>query len=575
MRAHATVTSGHPGSRSQPLRRRAHAKKRQSRVAFVIFGMTLAFFAVAGQLMRLALSGGAEEMASLTQPLAQSFSRPDIVDRNGRLLATDVEMPSLFADPSLVQNRDEVVERLSALLPGLDGAEIRRALADRTRRFTWIRRGVPPKTAQAVHDLGLPGLAFRDELRRAYPLGNLAGHVLGHVNVDNRGVAGIERHIDDTFGVEAVHAATLSTSAAVRLSVDIGVEHSLEDELASAMRRYEAKGAAGLVMDVSNGEILASASLPAIDPSRPSDSLDHDRIDRISSGAYELGSIWKIVTLAMALDGGTSLDRMIDVTRPLTAGRFTITDTHPSSRPFTVSEVFIHSSNIGAGILALDAGAERQRSFLAALNLLTPMRTELGQVAAPIAPQNFGRAEQITVAYGHGLAVAPIQFAAATAALINGGELVAPTFLRRFQPAASARKRIVEPQTSARINELLRRNVTDPHGTGKRADVPGYRVGGKTGTAEMPGRGGYREKAVIASFVAAFPMDAPKYLVLVSLFEPKGTAETSGEILAGMNAAPTAARVVERIAPLLGVLPVRTIAELEAQIGISTSQAAP
>jgi cell division protein FtsI (penicillin-binding protein 3) len=523
--------------------------------------MGLAFAVIGGQLVRLALSGGSDIVASVSEPLAQSFSRPDIVDHDGRLLATDVEMPSLFADPSRVQNRDEVAEKLSSVLPGLDEAELRRALEDRTRRFAWIRRGLSPKLAQAVHDFGLPGLAFRDELRRAYPLGRLAGHVIGHVNVDNRGVAGIERHIDDAVGVEAVHAATLSADAAVRLSLDIGVEHSLEDELASAMRRYEAKGAAGLVMDVTTGEMLAAASLPGVDPSRPSESLERDRIDKISGGAYELGSVWKIVTLAMALDGGkTSLDAMIDVTQPLTAGRFTITDTHPSSRPLSVAEVFIHSSNIGAALLALDVGAERQQAFLKKLGLLAPMKTELGPVAAPIAPERFERTEQITVAYGHGLAVAPIQFAAAVAALINGGKRVEPTFLRRFAEPSPDRPRVIAPETSAKINDLLRRNVTDAHGTGKRGEVPGYRVGGKTGTAEMPGRGGYREKAVIASFLAAFPMDKPKYLVLVSLFEPKGTQETSGEILAGMNAAPTAARVIERIAPLLGVVPVGPVA---------------
>jgi cell division protein FtsI (penicillin-binding protein 3) len=562
MAATVTISPGPPGSRSGALTR-TRSRPPQRRTTIVVLGMGLAFAVVGGQLVRLALSGGEDMVASVSEPLAQSFSRPDIVDHDGRLLATDVEMPSLFADPSRVQNRDEIAEKLYAVLPGFDEAELRRTLEDRTRRFAWIRRGLSPKLAQAVHDLGLPGLAFRDELRRAYPLGRLAGHVIGHVNVDNRGVAGIERHIDDTVGVEAVHAATLSAEAAVRLSLDIGVEHSLEDELASAMRRYEAQGAAGLVMDVTTGEMLAAASLPGVDPSRPGESLERDRIDKIAGGAYELGSVWKIVTLAMALDGGTtSLDAMIDVTQPLTAGRFTITDTHPSSRPLSTAEVFIHSSNIGAALLALDVGADRQQDFLKKLGLLAPMKTELGPVAAPIAPERFGRTEQITVAYGHGLAVAPIQFAAAAAALINGGKRVEPTFLRRFPDTAAERPRVIATETSAKINDLLRRNVTDPHGTGKRADVLGYRVGGKTGTAEIPGRGGYREKAVISSFLAAFPMDAPKYLVLVSLFEPKGNQETAGEILAGMNAAPTAARVIERIAPLLGVLPVGPVASV-------------
>ena len=503
-------------------------------------------------------------MLTLNEPIAKSFARPDIVDRGGRLLATDVEMPSLFADPSLIGSPDEAAEQLGSVLPGLDQADLRRQLEDRSKRFVWIRRGISPKTAQAVHDLGLPGLSFRDELRRAYPLERLAGHTLGQVNVDNRGVGGIERYIDETIGVEAVHGATLSSGVATRLSLDLGAQHSLEDELRQAMSRYEAKGAAGLVMDVETGELLAASSLPGLDPSFPLEARDPDRADRLQGGTYELGSIFKAFTVAMALEGGKTIDTMVDVTQPLTAGRFTITDTHPSGKPLSVADVFIRSSNVGAGMLALMSGQERQHDFLEKLGLLDTLRTEAGPVAPPQIPQRIGRAEQITISYGHGIAVAPIQVAAAAASLINGGERVSPTFLTRVDGASSARTRVVSEATSKNLCELFRRNVTDAHGTGKRADVPGYRVGGKTGTAEMPGRGGgYSEKAVISSFLAAFPMDAPKYLVMISLFEPKGTDETKGEILAGLNAAPTAGRVIARIAPMLGVVPDGAVAQAD------------
>jgi cell division protein FtsI (penicillin-binding protein 3) len=476
-------------------------------------------------------------------------------------MATDVTMPSLFADPSIVQDRDEAAEQLSRVIPGLDSEEVRRLLEDRSRRFVWIRRGLSPKLAQDVHDLGLPGLAFRFELRRAYPLGRLAGHALGHVNVDNKGVAGIERYLDETVGVEAVNGATQTSAPSVRLALDVGVQHALEDELEGATRRFEAKGAAGVIMNVRTGEVRAAASLPEIDPAFPGKAGETASLDKVAGGAFELGSIWKAMTIALALESGTAtLDRIVDVTQPLSAGRFTIKDMHPLNRPLTVAEVFINSSNVGAGLLALEAGAVRQRTLLERLGATDRMRTETGPVAAPLLPARIERAEQITLSYGHGIAVAPIQFAAAAAALINGGERVTPTFLARDGAVPGERKRAVSAATSARINELMRRNVTDPAGTGKRADVPGYRVGGKTGTAEIPMKGGYSDKAVISSFLAAFPMDAPEYLVLVSLFEPNGTSETNGEILAGLNAAPTAGQVIARVAPLLGVMPRDSVA---------------
>ncbi|HEX2840009.1 penicillin-binding protein 2 [Hyphomicrobium sp.] len=525
------------------------------RTRLVMLGMTVLFSCVAGQLARLAASPSPEMVAAITEPMARSYVRPDILDRGGRLLATDIEMPSLFADPSQVQGIDDVTERLGPVLPDLQQGELRRLLASRDRRFVWIRRGIAPKVAQQIHDLGLPGFDFRMELRRAYPLERLAGHVLGSVNVDNRGSSGIERTIDETIGVEPTLGAPSNAGVPVRLSIDLGAQHSLEDELASAMVRYESKGAAGLVMDVRTGEILASSSLPGQDPARASEVLDPGRLDKIQGGTYELGSIFKTLTVAMALDSGKAkLDTVLDVTKPLTAGKYTIKDFHPVGRPLTVSEVFLHSSNVGSGMLALAEGVEAQKAFLAKLGLMREMRTEVGPVAAPQLPKQFGRAEQITVAYGHGLAVAPIQFAAAAAAMVNGGRAVTPTYFRRRSDAPPG-NRIISAETSRSLCGLLRRNVSERGGTGLRADVPGFRVGGKTGTAEMPGRGGYQEKSVVSSFLAAFPMDDPQYLVLILIFEPKGNSESGGEVLAGRNAAPTAGRVITRIAPLLGVKP--------------------
>ena len=526
------------------------------RMLVASLAIAVAFMAVAGQLVRLALSSQFQVASSLNATIAESFARPDIVDRHGRLLATDVEAQSLFADPARVINRDEVVEKLASIFPGLNQVELRKSLSNPHRRFVWIRRGLSPKTAQRIHNLGLPGLAFRRELRRAYPGGALAGHVLGHVNVDNKGVAGFERYLDEVVGVEAVYGATLAERAPARLSLDIGVQHAVEEELATAINRFRARGAAGIVLDIDTGEVLASASLPDVDPARPIMSLDPARIDKVASSTFELGSVFKMVTVAMALDNGVvSLDTMVDVREPLTAGRFTIRDLHPAGRPLSVADIFIRSSNVGAGVLALEAGPQRSREFLERLRLLDPIKTEIGPVAAPQVPDQWQESEIITTSYGHGIAVAPLQFAAAAATLLNGGHRVIPTFVKRQPDAERDTVPLIKPATSDDIRRIMRRNVTDPKGTGKRANVAGYPVGGKTGTADIPGAGGYKKDAVISSILAAFPMNKPKYLVFVLLFEPKGTGDSGGEVFAGRNAAPTAGRIIRRIGPLLGLLP--------------------
>jgi cell division protein FtsI (penicillin-binding protein 3) len=529
----------------------------RARRRIVLCAVLLAFGLIGGQLVRLALKAAPEIKVSLAEPLARSWSRPDIVDRHGRLLATDVGLHSLYADPQLVLDVDETIEKLTASLPGLDAAELRKALADRSRRFAWVARSLSPRRAQRVHALGLPGLAFRTELKRVYPLGALAGHMLGTVNTDNKGLAGIERMLDETGRVEAVHGPGRMSAAAVRMSLDIGVQHALAEELKQASARYSASAAAGLVLDAGSGEVLGAVSLPEVDPARPADWLDPARADKLMGGTFELGSIFKTLTVAMALEAGTAdLDKAYDVRQPLIVGPHVIKDLYPQGRPLTVREIFLHSSNVGAGMLALEAGVERQRAFLARLGLTEPMHTQAGPVAAPLLPKHWGRIETVTVGYGHGLAVAPLQFAAAVAALVNGGLKVTPTLLASSD-VATERPRLVSDGTSARLREIMRLNVTNAAGTGRHAEAEGYRVGGKTGTAEMPGRGGYQEKSVISSFAGAFPMDAPRYVVLVLLFEPHTGEGRGDKITAGLNAAPATARIVERIAPLLGVLPRR------------------
>ena len=471
---------GYADAAPQPMGRR--------RLFPVIFALVLVFSGIGGQMLRLALPGRVDVRLHSAEPVARVHARPDILDRKGRIIATDIEAPSLYADPALLLDLDEVVEKLIATLPGLDEAELRRSLSDRTRRFVWIRRGLTPVDAQRLHDLGLPGLNFRREPKRVYPAGALVGHIVGHVNVDNRGQAGIERHIDDTTGIEAVLGASGTGRAPVRLSLDLGVQHSVAEELRLAMQKYTAKAAAGLVLDMRSGEIIAAVSLPGVDPNRPVEALDPSRPDRIQGGVFELGSIFKMLTVAQALDSGrATLDKSYETTQPLELGRYTIKDLHASPQPLSVRDIFLHSSNIGAGLLALEGGTERQRAFLKRLGLTDAMRTETGPVAQPLQPQRWDQIETVTISYGHGLAVAPLQFATAAAALLNGGRLIMPTYIAADRAPGPP---VLNPETSAKMREIMRLNVTAAQGTGRRADVEGYRVGGKTGTAEMPGFNG-------------------------------------------------------------------------------------
>lgn len=551
--ASASRSGGAGGRPGAP--RQAHLRLR---ALGILFGVALAFLSVTWQLVTLARLNQGLPQVSISRPLETGTARPDLVDRNGRLIASDVVMPSLYADPSMLLDVDEVIEGVSALLPGLDLQRLRLDLSDRSRRFVWIKRGLSPALAQKIHDLGLPGLHFRDELQRAYPGGRLAGHVVGFTNIDNVGLAGIEKWLDARDIPEAVHAARLSERRPVQLSLDVGVQFALEDELQSAVARYDAKAAAGLVIDVRTGEVLAAASLPTFDPTRPAAASQAARTNRLLGGAYELGSVFKLFTVAQALENGhVTPETLIDVTRPLRADGHEIVDPHPSRRPLSVVEVFTHSSNVGAGVLALAAGSDAQRAFLQQLGLSEPLSTEAGRSVAPRWPRHIGAIETVTISFGHGLAVAPMQFAAAVLPLVNGGRLLRPTFLKRPAGWQNDGARALSNETSEAIRAMMRANVAHKDGTGRRAAVPGLDVGGKTGTAEIAIDGRYRGSKVISSFVAAFPMSNPRYLTLVSLFEPGAVSASGGALSAGRNAAPTTGKIIERIAPLLGLTAAR------------------
>jgi cell division protein FtsI (penicillin-binding protein 3) len=538
-----------------------HGSRRRSTL-LTLACVLLAYAAVAGRIVVLAARSPVQARMALPEP-ATSAPRPDILDRHGNLLATDIAVDSLYADPALILDLDEAVEKLSSAIAGADTGELRKLLGDKGRRFVWVARGLSPRQAKRLHDLGVPGLAFRQEMKRLYPMGQLFGHALGTVNVDNRGIAGIERMLDESPLLPNLMQAIDRQGGdrpQLRLSLDIGVQHAVAAELKAALKRYGAAAASGLILDAHSGEVLAAVSLPEVDPAHATEYLEAERADRLMGGAFELGSVFKTLTVALALESDTAdLDKVYDVRQPLLAPPFTITDLHPQGRPLSVRDIFLFSSNVGAGMMALEVGGERQRAFLQRLGLLESLRTEAGTVAAPLLPSQWGRSETITIGYGYGLALAPLQFAAAFAGLVNGGTKVVPTFLPTVAGNPGEAASVVSTDTSAKLREILRLNVTSHSGTGRRADAEAYRVGGKTGTAEISGRAGYRDKSVITTFIAAFPMEAPRYVTLVSLFEPR-TGDGVPEHTAGLTAAPVTAHIVERTAPLLGVLPRRVAA---------------
>ncbi|MCQ0989988.1 peptidoglycan D,D-transpeptidase FtsI family protein [Jiella marina] len=484
-------------------------------------------------------------------------SRPDIVDRNGAPLATDIKTASLFAEPRRIVDADEASELLLSVLPGLDPKWLYKHL-DSDAGFVWLRRELTPRQQQQILDLGIPGIGFRTETRRFYPGRNTAGFIVGHTNVDNQGTAGMEKYIDDQ-GYLALQKAGLAVDTElepVKLAMDLRVQHIVRDEVAAAMKRYKAIAAGGLVLDVETGEVVAMTSLPDYDPNIPSQALDKDRMNRMSAGLFEMGSTFKTFTTAMALDSGkVKITDSFDATHPIRIGGFTISDFHGKRRVLTVPEIFIYSSNIGTAREAEAVGIEGHREFLTKLGLLTKMDTELPEVATPTQPNVWKQINSITISYGHGVSTTPLQTAVAAAALVNGGKLIPPTFLPRTKEEADAiSTRVVSEKTSDLMRYLFRLNVADQRGSGNKADIPGYRVGGKTGTANKVVNGRYSNTKKFNAFLSAFPIDKPRYIVLVVVDEPK-PEEGQYYATAGMNAAPTVGNIIRRAATLLKVRP--------------------
>jgi cell division protein FtsI (penicillin-binding protein 3) len=512
-------------------------------VASLLFAA--AFLIVAGRLVSVALisSGGEPSIAEAPRATQLETERADIVDRNGIVLATNLVTASLYANPREVPSPRAAAAALSKVLPELPQAEVESKLAS-GKSFVWLKRNLTPKQQYAVNRLGIPGLSFQREERRVYPHGNLAAHILGFTDIDNRGIAGVERQFESRLAEQ---------HAPLALSIDIRLQHILKEELSRSIHDFSAIGGAGVILDARNGEVLAMTSLPDFDPNEPGRASADTRFNRATLGVYEMGSVFKVFTTAMALDAGvTSLKGGYDASHPIKVSRYTISDYHAKNRWLSVPEIFIYSSNIGSAKMALDVGPEGQRAFLKRLGMLSPLALELPELGEPQGPAQWKELAAMTIAFGHGLSVTPMHVASGVASVVNGGLKVRSTIVKQEEPLAE--ERILKPDTSQALRQLMRLVVE--RGTGKSADAPGYRVGGKTGTAEKAAGKGYKRNALISSFVGAFPMDDPRYVIFLAVDEPKPNKESHGYATGGWVAAPAVRRLVERMAPLVGIAPV-------------------
>ena len=532
-----------------------HAKAR-GRISLAIIAFTAIYGIIAGRLVLYAMtpdSHGARRAGTD----AVATARPDILDRNGEILATDVRTPSLFGEPKRLIDVDEAVELLSAVMPDLDAKEVRERLSNKKRGFAWLRREISATQQQEIHRLGLPGIGFLNENKRTYPNGAEVAHLIGLVNVDNQGIAGIEKWLDGN-GLAALHAAGLATDRLqkpVQLAIDLRVQHAMRDELMAARDKFKAKAAAGVITDVRTGEILAMVSVPDFDPNNPKEANDPTRINRLTTGVFEMGSTFKALTLAMGLDSGKfTLNSTLDARASLRYGRFNISDYHAQRRVLTLPEVFTYSSNIGTAKIALGLGVEHHKWFLKKMGQLDRLYTEIPESAQPLVPKRWAEINTITIAFGHGLSVAPLQATMAVGALMNGGAMIPPTFLKRSEE--DARKlavQVIKPETSLKMRYLMRLNAEK--GSARKVDIPGYYVGGKTGTAEKVVNGRYSKSKLLTTFMAVMPADQPRYLVTILLDEPQGLPETHGYATSGWNAAPATGKIIARVAPMLGLQP--------------------
>lgn len=518
----------------------------KARLLIICCAFVLAFLLIVWRLVDVSLLKGIDHHRYARSPHGTSF-RADIVDRNGELLATSLKTSSLYANAKVVLNAKEAATKLSTVLPELKYEETLHRLKS-GKTFVWMARHLTPQKQAEIIRLGIPGLYFRSDERRVYPHGELFSHVLGYTNIDNEGLGGVERKFEPYL---------LSETEPLTLSVDIRIQHVLRDELLTGIERYRAQGGAGLVMDVRSGEIVAMVSLPDFDPNQVGKLGAHKEalFNRITLGAYEMGSSFKIFNTVLYLESQVgTLAEKFDVSEPLRIGRFKVPDYHPVNYPLTVAEIFTYSSNIGSAKMAIKMGANRQIQFFKKLGFFIPSSLEIPEIGSPLFPKKWSNATTMTASYGYGIAISPVQLVSAIAGIVNKGMMHKPTLLKKLSTHVDKGISIISEKTSDIMCKLLQIVVSE--GTGKKARVKYYEVGGKTGTANILCGKSYKEGSNTTSFVGVFPMSQPQYIVFVMVDRPEGTKETYGFNAAGWNAAPIAGGVIGRIAPLLHVIPI-------------------
>lgn len=477
---------------------------------------------------------------------ADNIHRADITDRNGALLATSLPTQSLYVEPRRVLDSVAAARALVDVLPALSYEDVLEKITS-GRQSVRLARSLTPDEVYRVNALGVPGFVFQTEMTRLYPAGASVVHAIGYTDVDGNGLSGLERGMD---------ARLKQGGAPVASSIDLRLQHIMERELGGAIEEFRAVGGAGIVMDTWTGEVLAAVSLPDYAPADVGTAGDEARFNRYALGVYELGSVMKVINTAAALESGrVGVTSFYDASKPLQIGRFAINDFHPEHRWLSTPEVFLYSSNIGAARMALEMGGPFQHEFLCKVGLCTALPLELGEVGHPMMPQRWPDITVATVAFGHGISVTPLHLVRATATIMNGGHLVTPTFLARPAPDTPQGPVVVSERTVDLMRRIMRANVTSPEGSGGRAEVPGYFVGGKTGTAEKTVGRRYSQDARLSSFIATFPSYNPRYVVYAMLDEPRGNASTHGFATGGWVAAPLVGRVIAQMGPLYGMKP--------------------
>ena len=542
--------------------RKSRGNLTRARIRWVTVALVLVFAVVMGRLIQLGsvvpdttIEGRERDVITAT--------RPAILDRNGLELAIDIRVPSLFAEPRRIIDVDEAAEAIVSVLPDLDPTWLRNRLTG-DKGFVWVKRELAPALRDRIFALGIPGLDFVTESKRFYPSGREAAHILGAVNIDNQGIAGIEKHMDDqdVALLQSLGLARGNELAPVNLSIDLRVQHILYEQLVDSLSRYQAVAAAGTIVDVRTGEVIAMVSLPDYDPNNPASAFEpvdgkkDQRFNRITSGIFELGSTFKTISIAGALDSGAvKITESFDARFGIRFGRFTIDDFRGKHRILSLPEVYKYSSNIGTIRIMQQWGKDNYRAFLTKLGLDKRVPFELPEMRSPNVPEKFSEIVAATASFGHGLSISPLHQVMAYAAIVNDGCLLPPTLYRRSEAEARALcTPVISPRTSAYMRYLLRLNALGGSGTRMNKAAAGYRAGGKTGTAEKVVDGRYSSNLNLNVFTSAFPLDNPQYAMIILVDEPKRENEQSGTT-AGWNAGEVTGRIIQRAAPLLGIGP--------------------